>query len=188
MRIVAADEKGIAEARRLLAAGEVIAFPTETFYGLAADARNAAAVLEVFAAKGRPASSPVALIVRDLAMARALSPDELPEAATALVAKFWPGPLTLVIRAADSVSGALTAGTGTIGVRVSPHPVAAALAADFPITATSANPWTGPARTTAAEVARDMPALGFVLDGRIPRGSFAPVRSRSTSCARCFRA
>src|SRR5207237_10630323 len=109
------------------------------FSGRAADARNASAAGKVFAAKGRPADSPIALIAHDLDAVRALSDRELPPEAAALAAAFWPGPLTLVIHAASAVPGALTAGTGTIGVRVSPHPVAAALAESFPITATSAN-------------------------------------------------
>lgn len=172
-RIVAADEAGIAAARRLLAAGEVVAFPTETFYGLAADARSDAAVAKVFAAKGRPADSPIALIARDLDAVRALAEGELPGAAGALAAAFWPGPLTLVVRASAAVPVSLTAGTGTIGVRVSPHPVAAALAADFPITATSANAAGDPSLRLAREVAAALPGIALVLDGGETPGGLA---------------
>lgn len=164
-RRIAADEAGITEALRLLAAGEVVAFPTETYYGLAADARSASAVAKVFAAKQRAADVAVALIARDLDAVRGLAAGELPDAAVALAAKFWPGPLTIVIRAAASVPSALTAGTGTIGVRVSPHPVAAALASAFPITATSANVSGRPALRSAAEVAAELPEISLVLDG-----------------------
>lgn len=164
-RRIAADAAGIEEARRLLAAGEVVAFPTETYYGLAADARDEAAVAKVFAAKERPADVAVALIARDLDAVRALASGELPRAAVDLAAAFWPGPLTIVIRAASSVPVALTAGTGTIGVRLSPHPVAAALAEAFPITATSANVSGRPALRTAAEVAAELPGIALVLDG-----------------------
>ena len=164
-RVVLADAKGIAEARRLLAAGEVVAFPTETFYGLAADARSADAVAKVFALKRRPADAPVALIARDLDAARALSALDLSQTVERLAARFWPGPLTVVFDAAPEISSALTAGTGTIGVRVSPHPVAAALAEPFPITATSANVTGRPALRRAEEVAAELPELPLVLDG-----------------------
>lgn len=164
-RRIAADAAGIEEARRLLAAGEVVAFPTETYYGLAADARSEAAVAKVFAAKQRPADAAVPLLARDLEAVRALCAGELPAPVRALAAKFWPGPLTVVICAAPSVPAVLTAGTGTIGVRVSPHPVAAALAEAFPITATSANVSGRPPLRSAADVARELPDIAFVLDG-----------------------
>lgn len=171
-KIVAADAAGIEEAVRLLAVGELVAFPTETFYGLAADARSDDAAAKVFAAKGRPADSPVALIAHDLDSARSLaSGGELPPAARELAAAFWPGPLTLVIHAAEHVPAALTAGTGTIGVRISPHPVAAALASRFAITATSANVTGRPPLTGAREVAAELPGIALVLDGgRTPGG------------------
>lgn len=164
-RVVHADAAGIEEAKRLLLRGEVVAFPTETYYGLAADARNESAVAKVFAAKQRASDVAVALIARDLDAVRALAAGELPVTASDLAAAFWPGPLTIVIRAAASVPAALTAGTGTIGVRVSPHPVAAALAEAFPITATSANVSGRPALRGAAEVAAELPGIALVLDG-----------------------
>lgn len=174
-KVVAADEKGIEEARRLLDAGEVVAFPTETFYGLAADARSESAAEKVFAAKRRPADAPVALIAADFAAAAALANEAatLPPSFEALAQAFWPGPLTLVIPASARVPVALTAGTRTIGVRVSPHAVAAALAARFPITATSANVSGRPALRHAHEVAAELPEIPLVLDGGETPGGLA---------------
>ena len=173
VRIVTADAAGIEEARRLLAAGEVVAFPTETFYGLAADARSEAAAAKVFAAKTRPADSPVALIARDLDAALSVFAAPAPPIVRALAEKFWPGPLTLVSKAARMIPDSLTGGTGTIGVRVSPHPVSAALADAFPITATSANVTGRPAHTTAAAVAAELPGIALVLDGGTTPGGLA---------------
>lgn len=172
-RIVAADEKGLSAARRALASGEVVAFPTETFYGLAADARSGSAAVKVFAAKGRPADAPIALIAKDLEDVRRLSDRALPDSAVALAAAFWPGPLTLVIHASTDVPSALTAGTGTIGVRVSPHPIAAALCEAFPITATSANVTGRPALRHASAVAAELPGIAMVLDGGETPGGLA---------------
>ena len=173
-RVLAADERGIAEARRLLAAGDVIAFPTETFYGLAADARSESAVEKVFAAKRRPADAPVALIAADFAAAASLAGARaLPASFELLARAFWPGALTLVIPASEAVPVALTAGTKTIGVRVSPHPVASALAAAFPITATSANVSGTPPVRLASRVAAELPDVPLVLDGGETPGGLA---------------
>ena len=111
--------------------GGVVAFPTETFYGLGADARKEAAVEKIFRIKGRNFRNPISVIVDS---DREVIPlvEEIPEAAQILMQKFWPGPLTLVFRAAPSVSSRLTGGTGKIGIRVSSHPVARLLAAGLP--------------------------------------------------------
>ena len=134
------DEEKLAEAFRVLREGGVVAFPTETFYGLAADARNETAVEKIFRIKGRNFRNPIALIIAD---EREVVPlvEEIPAAAKILMQTFWPGPLTLIFRAAPSVSSRLTGGTGKIGIRVSSHPVARLLAAGLagPLTATSAN-------------------------------------------------
>jgi L-threonylcarbamoyladenylate synthase len=116
-------------------------FPTETVYGLAADARSEAAVEHLVQVRGREAGKPILVLVGDLAMAESLAA-EIPEAARRLAARFWPGPLTLVLRARAGLAPPLTAGTGTIGVRVPGHAVAAALLAGLggPVTAPSANP------------------------------------------------
>jgi L-threonylcarbamoyladenylate synthase len=130
----------IREAVRILLAGGVAAFPTETFYGLAVDAANGEAIERIFQIKGRAFSSPIALIagskngISGLVM-------EIPAAARRLMQAFWPGPLTLLFAASAQISPRLTAGTGKIGIRVSSHPVADSLAntLDGAITATSAN-------------------------------------------------
>jgi L-threonylcarbamoyladenylate synthase len=154
-RIIAA--KGIDDAVAVLAGGGVVAFPTETFYGLAADATNAAAVDRIFALKGRSFSNPIALIIAREEELPQLT-EEITDVARKLMAAFWPGPLTLVFKARPEVNSRLTADTGKIGVRISSHPVAQALAAGLghPITATSANLSGHPECTTAAEVRSQM--------------------------------
>jgi L-threonylcarbamoyladenylate synthase len=150
----------IAEAAAVLGSGGVVAFPTETFYGLGVAALDVAAVRRLFALKGRPESRPVLVLVDDPARIERLA--VVTAKARELIARHWPGALTLVLRARDVVSVELTAGTGTIGVRQPAHPVARALAAalDAPVTAPSAN-LTGEAPpTTAGEVLS-------VFDGRI---------------------
>ena len=116
-------------------------FPTETVYGLGADASSAAAVEHLVAVRGREAAKPILVLVRDLAMAETVAA-EIPPAARRLAACFWPGALTLVLPARAGLPAALTAGSGTIGVRVPGHPLAAALvcALGRPVTAPSANP------------------------------------------------
>jgi len=116
-------------------------FPTETLYGLGADARSEAAVERLVAVRGREAGKPILVLVRDVAMAETVAA-EVPEGARRLAARFWPGPLTLVMRARPGLPAALTAGSGTIGVRAPGHPVAAAIVDGLggPVTAPSANP------------------------------------------------
>ena len=124
-----------------LAAGALVVFPTETLYGLGADARSAAAVARLVAVRGRGEGKPILVLVRDLAMAEEVAA-EVPAVARRLAARFWPGPLTLVLPARPGLPPALTAGSGTIGVRVPGHAVAAALVGGLggPVTAPSANP------------------------------------------------
>jgi len=157
----------IARAAQILARGGVITYPTETFYGLGADAMSADAVARVFALKGRAADNPVPLVLPGPAaldrVARAIPP-----AARALAARFWPGPLTLVLQAVHDLPEAITGGTGKVGVRVSIHPEAAALAAAFggPITATSANrSGAPPARSIEALDASIAGGTDLLLDG-----------------------
>lgn len=155
------DAASIAEAAALLRAGRLVAFPTETVYGLGADALSEAAVSGIFAAKERPRTDP--LIVH-LATARDLPrvAASVPAAAAALAARFWPGPLTLLVPRHPDVPLVVTAGLPSVAVRVPSHPVAHALiaAAGRPIAAPSANRFTRPSPTTAAHVLAD-------LDGRI---------------------
>ena len=157
----------LSRAAEILTAGGVLAYPTETFYGLGADATNEKAVDRIFEIKGRSFNNPIALIIskeNDLD----LLTDNIPEEAKKLMAAFWPGPLTLVFKASPSVSPRLTASTGKIGIRISSHPIAHALAAGLgrPITATSANLSGGRECTTAEEVRGQMAnAQLTVIDG-----------------------
>lgn len=129
----------IAQAVAALHAGDLVIFPTETFYGIAADPESSVALEQIFALKGRERGKPIALIAPDTASAFALAA-AVPALAHRLAAAFWPGPLTIILPARPGLHEALV-GPGGVGVRVSPHPMAQALAAGFgrPLTATSAN-------------------------------------------------
>lgn len=141
-----------------------MAFPTETVYGLGADALNEGAVEQIFVRKGRPASSPLIVHCTDTAMARRLTID-WPEAAERLAARFWPGPLTLVLPKSTEIPARVTAGLPTVGLRVPRHPVALALlrAAGVPIAAPSANPFMGVSPTQASHIPEGLADL--VLEG-----------------------
>lgn len=141
--------------------GELVAFPTETVYGLAADAFNLEAVARVYEVKGRPAGNPLPVQVASADDLSGLA-REIPEAAWPLMEAFFPGPLTLVLPASGGLPDLVTAGTGKVGIRVPDHPVALALIreAGGPIVAPSANISGEPPPTTAEEV------LAY-LDGRI---------------------
>lgn len=155
------DGDAIEEAARILRSDGLVAFPTETVYGLGADATNSDAVSGIFAAKERPYSDP--LIVH-LASASALPQvaAEIPSEALVLAERFWPGPLTLILPRAEAIPAVVAAGGATIGVRVPAHPVALALlrATDVPVAAPSANRFMHTSPTTAEHVLAD-------LDGRI---------------------
>lgn len=156
-----------ARALEALRRGEVIVFPTETFYGLGADALDPGAVERVVRLKGRQPESPIAVIVADVAMLKEIVTDVSPVAAR-LTEIFWPGPLTLVLPARAGLPGPLLNRDGGIGVRVSSHPLAASLVRELgrPLTATSANP-TGkePARTVQEARSYFSDRLEFFLDG-----------------------
>lgn len=161
----------LAEAARALSAGRLVAFPTETFYGLGAAALDPVAVRRVFALKGRPETRALLVLVDGVAMAESIA--EIPYHARPLIARHWPGALTLVFRARPVVPNDVTAGTGTIGVRWSSHPVARGLAAALgaPITAPSANPTDAPPPTSAADVVRVFAdGIDVVLDGGTTTG------------------
>ena len=154
-------------AGRVVAEGGLVAFPTESFYGLGADALDAAAVARVFAVKGRPESKPLLVLVDSVEMVARLT-TRVGDGARALMQRHWPGPLTLVLEATASVPVGLTAGTGTVGVRMPGHAVARALvrAAARPITAPSANPSAAPPALTASEVRGYFDGLvELILDG-----------------------
>lgn len=162
------DGAAIVAAADLLRAGALVAFPTETVYGLGADARNPHAVRAVFAAKGRPADNPLIVHIADAAALEEIAA-RVPPLAAQLAARFWPGPLTLVVEAAPDLPHVTTGGLGTVAVRVPKHPVALALlrAAALPIAAPSANRSGRPSPTTAAHVIADLDhgQVGLVLDG-----------------------
>lgn len=163
----APDPAVIADAAAVLRAGGLVAFPTETVYGLGANALDARAVGRIFAAKGRPSFNPVIAHVASVAAARALV-TAWPEAAERLAGAFWPGPLTLVLPKRDVVPDVVTAGLPAVGVRIPAHPVALALlaAAGVPVAAPSANRFTELSPTLARHVEK---ALGdrveLILDG-----------------------
>lgn len=160
-------EAALAKACTLLRAGGVVAFPTETYYGLAVDPFNQAALSRLFALKGRAGDKPVLLIVDNLSQLSTLVA-EIPPPFPLLMERFWPGPLTLVFPGAPSLPGMLTGHRGTIGVRVSSHPVARRLVRAFgrPITATSANFSGQPAAVAASGVLDQLgPEVDAVLDG-----------------------
>lgn len=161
------DPEVIATAARRIRAGELVAFPTETVYGLGAHALDPEAVRKIFAAKGRPATNPVIVHVADAAAARTLS-SAWPTVADSLAERFWPGPLTLVVPARDTLPAEVRAGLPSVGVRVPAHPVALALlrAAAVPIAAPSANRSNQLSPTTAAHVREGLgDAAGLILDG-----------------------
>jgi L-threonylcarbamoyladenylate synthase len=151
----------------VLASGGLVAFPTETVYGLGAAALDDAAVAGIFVAKGRPDYNPLIVHVRDAAMAKKLT-SAWPAAAEALTAAFWPGPLTLVLPKAPGVPDRLSAGLPSIALRAPAHPVAQALIAALgaPIAAPSANRSTEISPTTAAHVAKGLSGrIAMILDG-----------------------
>lgn len=157
----------IREAADLIRAGRLVAFPTETVYGLGANALDAAAVERIFEAKGRPKSSPLIVHVASIEMARTLA-IEWPDRAEKLAQAFWPGPLTLVVRKRADIPAVVTAGLDTVGLRMPAHPVALDLlrAAGLPIAAPSANRFTELSPVTAAHVRASLGhAVDMVLDG-----------------------
>lgn len=150
-----------------LRAGDLVALPTETVYGLAANAFDAAAVARLFAVKGRPAHNPVICHVASAALARRCAA-EWPLLADKLAAAFWPGPLTLVLPRAVTIPDVVTAGGHTVGIRWPAHPVMQAViaACDFPLAAPSANLASQLSPTTAAHVLRQLDgSIPLVLDG-----------------------
>jgi L-threonylcarbamoyladenylate synthase len=162
------NSDGIGAGAALLRAGQLVAFPTETVYGLGADARDDLAVARIFAAKARPTFNPLIVHVSDLAMAQTIA--HMPDLAADLAARFWPGPLTLVLplRADSGISPLVSAGLPTVALRMPAHPVACALIATFggPIAAPSANPSGRISPTTAAHVLDGLNGLiAAVIDG-----------------------
>ena len=154
--IVEATPKAVIEAGRVLREGGVVAFPTETVYGLGADAFQPRAVAAIFEIKQRPSFDPLIVHVIDMAMLERVAAD-VPAAAVSLLERFWPGPLTLVLPKRAEVPELVTAGLSTVAVRMPAHPIARALieAAGSPLAAPSANPFGRISPTRAEHVDAD---------------------------------
>jgi L-threonylcarbamoyladenylate synthase len=165
--LVRADSEGIARAAAILRGGGVVAFPTETVYGLGANALDACAAAKIFEIKRRPAFDPLIVHIADLAVLGLIA-RAIPQSMRALMQRFWPGPLTLVLERSEEVPMIVTSGLPTVAVRMPSHPIALALIQEcgFPIAAPSANAFGGISPTRAEHVER---ALGdrvdLILDG-----------------------
>lgn len=166
------EPEKIDEAVAILKGGGVIGFPTETFYGLGADARNEAAIKKIFAVKGRDFNNPILVVIGEPGHVDLLAGD-IPALARSLMQRFWPGPVTILFRASAAVSQKLTAGSGKIGIRLTSHPIARELARKLggPLTATSANLSGAPECSTAAEVLSQLEGkIDGLVDGGITPG------------------
>lgn len=166
-----AQRADVARAAALLRAGELVAFPTETVYGLGADARNPLAIGKIFAAKGRPAEHPLIVHLPDASHLERWAVD-IPELALRLAAAFWPGPLTLILKRHAAVPDAVTGGQDTVGLRVPDHPLALQLLCEFGgangggLAAPSANRFGRVSPTTAAHVREELgDSVAMILDG-----------------------
>ncbi|HJV95328.1 MAG TPA: L-threonylcarbamoyladenylate synthase [Albitalea sp.] len=186
MQLDGSDPRAIERAAAALAAGELVAFPTETVYGLGARADDDAAVAKIFAAKGRPADHPLIVHVADAAGARVFAAS-VPPVAVRLIAAFWPGPLTVIVPRAAQVGAAAAGGQATIGLRCPAHPVArallqAALGLGVPgVAAPSANRFGRISPTQAAHVAAEFGDSLLVLDGG---ASELGIESAIVDCSR----
>ncbi|MBI3989915.1 MAG: threonylcarbamoyl-AMP synthase [candidate division NC10 bacterium] len=159
--------RAIAQGAALLRAGELVAFPTETVYGLGADALRPEAVQKIFQVKGRPLDNPLIVHIADRDHLRQLA-RKVPPAAFTLTDRFWPGPLTLVLPRSAAIPPEVTGGLETVAVRMPAHPVALALIREsgVPVAAPSANRSGRPSPTTAAHVLRDLGGrIPLILDG-----------------------
>ncbi|MDD5544280.1 MAG: L-threonylcarbamoyladenylate synthase [Acidobacteriia bacterium] len=157
----------LAPAGRAIQRGRVVAFPTDTFYGLAADPFNLSAVERVYQIKGRPRTNPLLLLIGEMAHVKMVAA-EIPEIFSQIAEKFWPGPLTLVLKASHRLPLKVTGGTGNIGVRLPDSELARALvqSAGVPLTATSANLSTLPSCTTASQVLDQLGGrVDILIDG-----------------------
>ncbi len=156
------DPDALAQAAALLRAGEVVGMPTETVYGLAANALDGVAVAKIFEAKGRPQDNPLIVHIADKEQIHTLA-RTVPESAQKLAEAFWPGPLTIILPRADCIPHEVSAGLDTVGIRLPSHPIARALIreAGVPLAAPSANTSGRPSTTTSGHVMED-------LNGKIP--------------------
>ncbi|MDY0235752.1 MAG: L-threonylcarbamoyladenylate synthase [Gudongella sp.] len=157
----------IKQAAEDIKAGKLVAFPTETVYGLGADGLNKEAVEKIYLAKGRPSDNPIILHVDSIAMLERLV-KEIPKEAYILINRFWPGPLTLVLKKSDIVPDIITAGLDSVAIRMPSNPIALALIkeSNTPIAAPSANTSGRPSPTRAEHVIEDMDGrISFIIDG-----------------------
>ena len=178
------SEEVIRQAAQLIVNGAVVAFPTETFYGLAALATADKAIEKVFLLKKRPDHKSLNILIAEMAELSGLV-ETIPKEAHQLAVRFWPGPLTLVFDAAKHLPTRLTAGTGKIGVRISPHPVAQALvrAVGAPITATSANLSGSPTCRSSSEVLAQLGSdLEVILEAGLTPGTKVSTIADVTTC------
>lgn len=162
----------IFKAAQIIMAGGVVAYPTETFYGLGVDAFNVHAIERIYHIKKRDPSKPILVIIENQRHLKELVSD-IPPVAKELIKRFWPGPLTIIFRASLKVPAILTGNTGTIGIRISSHPVASDLlrAVGRPITATSANISGQLGLVSALDVLKTFKnGLDLILDGGITQG------------------
>ena len=165
-KMARADSASVQEAAGILKAGGLVAFPTETVYGLGANAFDADAVLSIFTAKGRPADNPLIVHIHDRAQLDEIG--DIPPRAPALMDAFWPGPLTILFPRKASIPDVVTAGLSTVAVRMPSHPVALSLLREsgVPVAAPSANRSGRPSPTTAMHVLEDMRGIiPMILDG-----------------------
>ncbi|MDL2205587.1 threonylcarbamoyl-AMP synthase [Eubacteriales bacterium OttesenSCG-928-N13] len=162
-QVMHATESNINRAGKLIRSGQLVAFPTETVYGLGANALLPEAVERIFEAKGRPSDNPLIVHIHAVSQVQQLTSGAMNDMQRQLADAYWPGPLTMVMDKAESVPDEVTAGLQTVGIRMPDHPVARALirVAGVPIAAPSANLSGRPSPTTAAHVKQD-------LDGRVP--------------------
>ncbi len=162
-RVTAPTEAALTEAGELIRSGETVAFPTETVYGLGANAYDENAVRKIFAAKGRPGDNPLIVHISAIDQIYDIIKGEMPENAALLADAYWPGPLTMIFEKSSRIPDAITAGLSTVAVRMPAHSVARAFidACGVPVAAPSANLSGKPSPTTAAHVLSD-------LNGRIP--------------------
>lgn len=166
------DPAVVRQAAELIRHGLIVAYPTDTLYGLAVDPRNAVAVKRLFDLKGRPETSALTLIAADVSQVREAG--SMTVAAERLAARWWPGPLTVVLEAMPILAAETLAGGRTVGIRVPRHPVAVELAraAGFPVTATSANRSGATAVSTPEAAAEALPDVDAILDaGPAPGGA-----------------
>ena len=161
------ESSSIEKAVKLLKKGDVVAFPTETVYGLGADALNPYAVAKIFEVKKRPKFDPLIVHIGDIEWINTIS-DNVPPDAKKLIERFWPGPLTLILKKKNIIPDIITAGLSTVAIRMPSHPVALQLIRDFgnPIAAPSANPFGYMSPTSAKHVAMMLgEEIPLILDG-----------------------